>query len=52
MTVKDFALLKMGKLSGGSNQKNPSYKLPSEKDSDVKHSFVEISVHSWSWETD
>ena len=40
-TVKDFTLLKRGKLSGSSNQKNPSYKLPSEDDLDVEHGFVE-----------
>ena len=31
----------MGKFSGSSNQKNPSYKLLSEDDPEIEHSFVE-----------
>ena len=39
--VTDFSSLKIGKLSGSSHQKNPSYRLPLEGDPAVEHGFVE-----------
>ena len=39
--TKDYSCLKMGKLAGSFNLRNPTYKLSTEEDSDVEHGFTE-----------